>query len=138
MIIAGQAYGTASWIEIIWTLAAIPGFILWLLSAISARKSLVATKRLKHTNGRLLWAKFSFKLTSLMTFIELTFIILGSIALSLPANPSSSLISTIIIASGLTTVSIFITLLAYQWRAVEAQILHLAKRRREEGRNVNE
>lgn len=125
-------YGTASWLEILWTLAAIPGFVLWFHNAHYARKSLRAAKQLKNTNGRLLWAKFSFRLTGLMTFIEFTFIIVGCIALLLAPNPTSTLVSTIIISGGLIICSIFITLLAYQWRAVEYQILEIARLRRAE------
>lgn len=130
--------GTAGWLEITWTLASIPGFILWSSSCISAKRSLTAARINNITNGRLLWAKFSVRLTGLLAFVELSFISIGIITMFRIANPDSTTISILVVASLFVTVSMFISLLAYQWRAVEAQILEIAKRRRAEKTQIEE
>lgn len=122
-------YGTASWIEIVWTLAAIPGFVLWSRSFVSSVKSLRAIRATKASNGRLLWARFSYRLTALMVLVELAFMVVGVIALSRGANPDANVISALVIAISFMTVSFVVTTLAYQWREVEKQILEIAKAR---------
>lgn len=119
--------GSATWLEIAWTLAAIPGFVLWAKSWFSARQSLKAVRNLKYSNGRLLWAKFSLQLTSVMLIIEFAFITIGVIAMSLQTNPSSNPTYSLIISVVLISSSVFISLLAYRWREVEAQILEMAR-----------
>lgn len=127
---------TISWYEVIWTLGAVPGLLLWLWNWKGAVSSLRAIRSISTGNGRLLWAQFSTLMTFVFVGIEAVFVMLGVIAMATP-SPNRPTVTTWVLVTGLLGASCAITFLAYKWRAVDQQIIGAA-RARDEARRVTD
>lgn len=119
---------TISWYEVIWTLGAVPGLLLWLWNWKDAVSSLRAIRSVSTGNGRLLWAQFSTLMTFVFVGIEAVFVMLGVIAMATP-SPNRPTVTTWVLVFGLLGASCAITFLAYKWRAVDRQIIGAARAR---------
>lgn len=122
--------GTADLTEIVWTLAAVPGLVLWLVNRVAAGRSRRAVRRLGVGNGRLVWARFSVLLTDVFVLIETVFVVVGISAMLRAPSPDSTTLSRLIVSVGFAGVSCLITFVGYRWRVVEAEILAGAQARR--------
>lgn len=121
----------ANAIEVVWTVAALPGLVLWATNCASAAVTLRSCKAVPGTPaGSLLWARFSVQLTAVFVGIEAVFVILGVISMTRPNNPAATTLTSYVIAGALILASVGISYLAYRWRAVDNQLVGAARRRR--------
>lgn len=123
-------WATVSLLELLWTLAALPGMVLWSVNAWNASKSLRAIRSIGARNGRLTWAQFSLHMTVVFVVIDVVFVLIGGISMTRMANPSGSQLSTQVIGAGLLLASVAISLLSYRWRVVDMILIGRARRRR--------
>lgn len=123
-------WATVSLLELLWTLAALPGLVLWSVNAWNASKSLRAIRSIGARNGRLTWAQFSLHMTVVFVVIDVVFVLIGGISMTRMANPSGSQLSTQVIGAGLLLASVAISLLSYRWRVVDMILIGRAHRRR--------
>lgn len=123
-------WATVSLLELLWTLAALPGLVLWSVNAWNASKSLRAIRSIGARNGRLTWAQFSLHMTVVFVVIDVVFVLIGGISMTRMANPSGSQLSTQVIGAGLLLASVAISLLSYRWRVVDMILIGRARRRR--------
>lgn len=123
-------WATVSLLELLWTLAALPGLALWSLNAWSAARSLQAIRSIGAANGRLTWAQFSLHLTLVFVVIDIVFVIIGGISMTRLSNPSGSQLSTQVIGAGLLLASAAISLLSYRWRVVDMILIGRSRRDR--------
>lgn len=123
-------WATVSLLELLWTLAALPGMVLWSVNAWNASKSLRAIRSIGARNGRLTWAQFSLHMTVVFVVIDVVFVLIGGISMTRMANPSGSQLSTQVIGAGLLLASVAISLLSYRWRVVDMILIGRAHRRR--------
>lgn len=128
---------TVSWLELAWTIVALHGFALWAWNARGAYRSLRAVKTLKMRNGRMLWARFALQLCSAFAIVELTFLVVGSIAMTRVSNPASagalaSGTASTITGLALLGSSLVLTATASRWRRVDAALVARSRARVEE------
>lgn len=113
--------------EVVWILAALPGWWFWLRNRLEAGLDARAASTIVPRNGRYLWAKFSVFLTNTFVGIETLFIVLGGVAMFRvpPMDPHPE--TRYVTVSGLILASLVITLLAYRWKQVNAEIVQAAR-----------
>lgn len=118
---------TITWLEVIWTIVAIPGAVLWAMNRRSAMLSLRAARRARAGNGRRVYANFAVKETSAWLGIEALFVAMG--VLSMLVEPTSSVVRwpSYVITAGLIVTSVFISYMAFQWRAADEAVLRVAR-----------
>lgn len=118
---------SVSVLELIWTIVALPGAILWGLNRHSATMTLRAARLARVGNGRRVYANFAVKETSAWLGIEVLFLALG--VLSMFVEPTSSEVKwpAYVITFGMIAASLIITYLAFAWRGVDAVILEMAR-----------
>jgi hypothetical protein len=126
-----MSWGTVDWIEVVWTLAALPGLLLWLYNRALAKRSLRAIKAAGATNGRLIIARYSVLKANVLIFISAVFVLIGVISMLRPTNAAAAGWDWIRVAltAGLLGAPAAISFLGYRWRAVEAQVVALARLR---------
>ena len=126
-------WGTVEWIEVVWTLAALPGLALWLVNRISAGRSLRAIKAVGTANGRRIIARYSVQKSNVFIGVSAAFVMIGAIAMIRPANPNVAdwSWSRIVLTAGLLGAPAAISFLGWRWRAVEQQVTALARHRLE-------
>ena len=125
-----MSVGTADLTEIVWTLAALPGLVLWLANRVEAGRGRRAVMKMKIGNGRLVWAQFSVLLTNVFVVIELVLVVVGAIAMSRSSPAEATALSQIVVGVGFAGASCLITFVGYRWRAVDTQIVAAARARR--------
>lgn len=123
------SFGTISIAEILWTICALPGLLVWLSNLNSARRDLRAVNRAGVIDGRYQWAKFSVLLTSVFSAIETLFLLLGLVGMLSPqTNNSTHLTPTgYVLTLGLLGSSALITLVGVRWRMVSNYILSVSR-----------
>lgn len=112
--------------ELLWTLVAIPGLLLWVSNRMRARASLRATKRLDIGNGRRAFARFSVRETTVWAFVEAVFVTIGVVSMTYESNPDSNTLSSLVIVAGLILASAMITALGVEWRRVDRELVRSA------------
>ena len=118
--------------EVVWTLAALPGLVMWLANRRDAGRMRAAARTLPRPNGRLAWAQFAVLFTNVMVGVELVYICLGAVGMIRPPNPAASerpLIGLVIVL-GLIAASAAVSFLGWRWRAVDRQLVAMARARR--------
>lgn len=124
-----KGWGTADPLELIWTLAAFPGLVVWIGNLISAGQSRRAVRLAGISNGRWLIAQYSVRKCWVLITLSGVFVLIGISALLRPPNPGVphwdwlSLLLTL----GLLGAPALITLLGFDWRRVEAAVLNAAR-----------
>lgn len=115
--------------EVLWVLAALPGFWFWVRNRMEAGLDYKAAETIVPRNGRYLWARFSVFLTNVLVGIEILFLALGGLAMLRvpPGGPHPELRWVTI--GGLILASAVITLLAIRWQQVNAEIVRAARDR---------
>jgi hypothetical protein len=123
---------TIDFFEIVWTLAAIPGLWFWIGNRLEAGLDAKAAASIVPRNGRFLWARFSVFLTNTFIGIEVLFVLLGITAMTRPVAPvadGTTNFYRLVLVIGLISASCVITMLAYRWRQVNAEIVSAARRK---------
>lgn len=113
-------------IEVVWVLCALAGLVMWLLNLYTAIRSRRATRSVPDTSGVRIWAKFSVLATSGAVMIETCFILVGLVAMSVPAAPTGNPVRSLAIAVMFVVVSLVVTVVGYRWRWVDVMIMRLA------------
>lgn len=121
---------TVDWIEVVWTLAALPGIWVWTVNRISAGKTLRAARKMGFTNGRLLWAKYSTLKSDCLLAISLVFVLIGIISMSRPNSTIGWDWLRVLLTIGLLGAPAIISFLGIKWRAVDQYILKTAREHR--------
>jgi len=112
--------------ELLWTLVAIPGLLLWVSNRMRARASLRAAERLHIGNGRRAFARFSVRETTVWAFVEAVFVAIGVVSMTYEQNPDSNGVSRTVIVAGLIVASLMITALGVEWRRVDRELVRTA------------
>lgn len=112
--------------ELVWTIVAIPGLLLWVSNRMRARASLQATKRLVIGNGRRAFARFAVRETTAWAFVEVVFVAIGVVSMTYEPNPDSNTLSSLVIVAGLILASTMITVLGVEWRRVDRELVRTA------------
>ena len=126
-------WSTVDWIEVVWTLAALPGLVLWLINRISAGRSLRAIRAVAATNGRLIIARYSVQKSNVFIGVSAAFVMIGVVAMVRPANPGVAewSWSRVVLTAGLLGAPAAISYLGWRWREVERRVTALARHRLE-------
>lgn len=124
-------WATVDWVEVVWTAAALPGLVLWLVNRVSAARSLSAIKAAGATNGRLIIARYSVMKANVLIGVSAVFVLIGAIAMLRPANPGATGFDPLrlLLTIGLLGAPAGISYLGYRWRAVEQRVTVLARQR---------
>ena len=124
-------YGTVDLIEVIWTLAALPGVVIWAINRAAAGRSLRAVRAQGIGNGRLVVARYSVFKSNVFIALSLVFVLIGAISMVRPANPEVAEWDWIrvVLTAGLLGAPALISLLGWRWRRVEQEIIALARAR---------
>ncbi|MCA1570799.1 MAG: hypothetical protein LC798_10880 [Chloroflexi bacterium] len=111
--------------EVLWTLAALPGLIMWVRNRIVTGRTLKAAQQLQlHlTNGRLVWAKFARRKTTVLAGIELVFVLVGVLAMTRAPNPYATTGARLVTLVSLICASAALTWLAYDWQNVHRALI---------------
>ena len=112
--------------ELLWTIVAIPGLLLWVSNRMRAGASLRATKRLDIGNGRRAFARFAVRETTVWAFVEAVFVAIGVVSMTYESNPDANTLSSLVIVSGLILSSAMITALGMEWRRVDRELVRTA------------
>jgi hypothetical protein len=136
-------WDTIQWIEVVWTLAALPGLVLWLVNRASAGRSLRAIKAVGALNGRLIIARYSVQKANVLIGVSFVFVLIGLVSMARPANPTVAAwdLLRVVLTAGLLGAPAAISYLGYRWRAVEQQVTALYLKRldaRDLGQNKRE
>jgi hypothetical protein len=124
-------WDTIQWFEVVWTAAAVPGLLLWIANRVLATRSLRAIKGMGTTNGRLIIARYSVMKCDVHIGVSAVFVLIGVVAMIRPMNPAAVEWdwSRVALTVGLLGAPAAISFLGYKWRAVEQQVMALARRR---------
>lgn len=127
-------WGTADLVEVLWTLSALPGLVMWLVNLAAANRSRKAMVVLGYGNGRLLWARFGVLLTSVFSTVELVFVLIGVVAMlrSRPANMGGDWTRPVLTV-GLIGASALIAFVGWRWRVVDHELVERYRQRRLDG-----
>jgi hypothetical protein len=124
-------WNTIDWVEVVWTLAALPGLVLWLTNRSLASGSLRAIRAVGVTNGRLIIARYGVMKCNVLIGVSSVFVLIGLVSMSRPTNPAAADWDWIRVALtvGLLAAPAAISYLGYRWRAVERRVtaLYLAR-----------
>lgn len=125
-----KGWGTVDPIEVIWTLAALPGLVVWVVNLVSASRSLRAVRVIGIVNGRRMIARYSVRKCWVLVIISGVFVLIGVSAMLRPPNPGAPRWDwlSLLLTAGLLGAPALITLLGFDWRRVEASVLHSARR----------
>jgi hypothetical protein len=123
--------GTASLVEVLWTLVALPGLVLWGVNTRSAVLTIRAAKLAGISNGRMEWARFGLLLTSCFMFVEFVFLATGVIAMLRPSNPDGVTVYNLVFAGIFMLASIIVTFVGKEWRRVDRYLVAAARLRSE-------
>lgn len=114
--------------EVVWTVAAFPGLIMWLVNLRDAGRTRAAARLLPP--DRLAWARFSVQFCRVLVFVEVTYVGLGVVGMASPPNPAAQPLATLAIVLGLITASAAVSFLGWRWRAVDRQLIAMARARK--------
>jgi hypothetical protein len=119
-------------IEVVWTLAALPGLILWVANYLSAKKALRAVHLFGITDARLVIARYSVMKAGVMIGLSFVFVLIGVISMCRPANPDVPQWDwlRVILTGGLIGGPASISFLGWRWRRAEETILQMARNTR--------
>lgn len=126
-----MSWGTVDLVELIWTLAAVPGWISWALNLRSAYRSLRAVRDAGITNGRRMVARYMVRKSWIMVQLSGVFILIGAVAMVRPAGPGAQQwdIPRVVLTVALLAAPVMISYLGGNWRRVEAELLRVSTRR---------
>lgn len=124
---------TITWLEVAWMLVALPGAVLWMMNRRSAVLSLRAARRLRVGNGRRVYANFAVRETSAWLTIELIFVAMGVLSMTVEPTASEVKWPSYGIAVGLIVSSILISVMAFQWRIADEAVLQVARQKEKDG-----
>lgn len=126
-----RSWGTVDPVELVWTLAALPGLIVWGVNLVSASRSLHAVRRAGIVNGRRVIAWYSVRKCWVLIVVSGVFALIGIIALLRPPNEAVPHWDwlRVLLTVGLLTAPALIAFLGFDWRHAEAAVLHSARRR---------
>lgn len=119
--------------EVVWTLAALPGLVMWLVNRRDAGRMRAGARKLPQPNGRLAWARFAVHFTTVMVGVEATYVGLGVVGMTRPPNPAANVQSPLVglaIVLGLITASAAVSFLGWRWRQVDRQLIAMARARK--------
>ena len=116
--------------EVVWTAAAFPGLVMWLVNLRDAGRTRAAARLLPVPNGRLAWARFSVEFCRVLVFVEVTYVGLGVVGMTRPPNPAAQPLATLAIVLGLIAASAAVSFLGWRWRAVDRQLIAMARARK--------
>lgn len=124
------SYGSVTLVEVLWTVSALPGLILWFSNLRSAQKDLAAVLHLGVIDSRLTWAKFAILKNRAFLLIECAFLGIGVTAMlqyPIVANPSHLTPTSYAMTIGLLGSSALMTFVGLRWRKVSKQLLDAAR-----------
>lgn len=124
-----KGWGTVDPIELVWTLAALPGLLVWIVNLVSASRSLRTVRLAGIVNGRRLIARYSVRKCWVLVIISGVFVLIGVSAMLRPPNPAAQHWDwlSLLLTAGLLGAPALITLLGFDWRRVEASVLAMAR-----------
>lgn len=124
-------WNTIEWFEVVWTLAALPGLVLWVVNRTSATRSLRAVKAAGIGNGRLIIARYSVQKANVLIGVSAAFAAIGVVAMIRPTNPAADTwdLTRSLLTVGLLGGPAGVSFIGYRWRVVERQVTELARRR---------
>lgn len=127
-----MSWGTVDWIEVVWTLAAVPGLVLWFANRVTAGRSLKAVKLLKITDGRAIVARYSVEKSNILIGVQGVFALIGAISMLRPQNPEVAQWDwlRVILTIGLLGAPFALSYLGFRWRIVDQEIIRLARHRK--------
>lgn len=125
---------TIQWVEVLWTLIAIPGLIRWWTNRLKAGRYVTALKTTGEKNGRMVFAKYTVRKTNAFVVIELIFVAIGLLTMTAPVNESAHPLLPGLYAAGFIVASLYIALLGRAWAQVDEYILRQARERELEAR----
>lgn len=123
-----MSWGTVDLVEVVWTAAAIPGWISWAQNLRSAYRSLRAVRGAGITNGRRAVARYTVRKSWIMMNLSGVFILIGGISMLRPANPEVATwdIPRIVLTIALLAAPAMISYLGADWRRVETEMLRVS------------
>ena len=108
--------------EVIWVLVATPGAYLWWVNLITSKAERRALLNGPASTAGRIFANYQVSSARVMLGIEIIFLFMGGLAMSIPANPSSSFLTRWGFATLLIIASCLITYRGFQWRGVDRAI----------------
>jgi hypothetical protein len=119
--------GTVDPIEVIWTLAALPGLTIWAINRATAARSLKAVKKLGVGNGRLIVARYGVFKADVFIGVSSVFALVGVVAMLRAPNPDGGWDWVrVLLTIGLLGAPAMIAVLGFRWRVVEKTIVKMA------------
>ena len=130
-----MSWGTVDLVELIWTLAAVPGWISWALNLRSAYRSLRAVRGAGIVDGRRTVARYTVRQAWIMMQLSGVFILIGAVAMVRPANPAALQWDAprVVLTIALLGAPAMISYLGADWRRVETEMLRAGAARRGRG-----
>jgi hypothetical protein len=121
---------TVDLVEVVWTLAAVPGLVLWLGNRVEAGRSLRAIRAVGAHNGRMIIARYSVQKANVLVGVSAVFVLIGIISMIRPANPATATWDwpRIVLTLGVLGAPAGISFIGYRWRTVERQVTALARK----------
>jgi hypothetical protein len=124
------SYGNANLIEILWTLCALPGLLLWSSNLRDAIHDRRAVRKLGIIDERLSWANFAILKNSAFLTIEAGFTMVGLTAMlqpplvkgPIPLTPTQDVLTVCLLGT-----SALMTFVGIRWRQVSQHILGAAR-----------
>ena len=102
--------------ELIWTLLAVPGVVLWATNYLAAATARSGARVLNESKSVRLYTDFAAEQCAIMMAVELVFVTTGVVAMFSPANPESPHATKYVFAILFTATSIAISYVAFRWR----------------------
>ena len=126
-----MSWGTVDLIEVIWTLAAVPGWASWALNLRSAYRSLRAVRGAGIVDGRRMVARYTVRKSWIMMNLSGVFILIGVISMLRPANPAVPQWDAlrVVLTVALLGAPAMISYLGADWRRVETEMLRVGAAR---------
>lgn len=123
--------GTVDPLELIWTVAALPGLVVWVVNLHSARRSARAVRQAGIRDARAAVARYAVRKSLVMIHLAGVFAMIGIVAMLRPPNPEVPAWDAlrILLTVGLLSAPAAISFIGVDWRRVEYETLRSARGR---------
>lgn len=124
-------WGTVDLLELIWTVAALPGLVVWVVNLHSARQSLYAVRQAGLRDARAAVARYAVRKSWVMIHLAAVFALIGVISMARPPNPEVPAWDAlrVLLTLGLLSAPAVISFIGLDWRRVEHEMLRSARGR---------
>lgn len=115
-------------IEVIWTIATVPGLIVWAFNLRAAWLSLRATQELHSDLSTRIYAGVGVRLSVAAISVESIFLLWGLFGMSQPSTTERITPMGLVITVGLVVIALVVAVLGFDIRRADAAVMDLARR----------